>query len=346
MKIRIAQLDGQLPNLALMKLSAWHKSRGDDVHFFRGAAGAAPRSMLEPDYDRSYASAIFKFSQPLIEEFKHNWPDGIIGGTGTDNWTPIESITGDFDGLDYDITSPNFTASIGFTQRGCRLACKFCVVPKKEGKQRHSNTVAELWRGDPWPKHLHLLDNDFFGGPHWRERIREIRDGDFKVSFTQGINVRKINDEVAEAIASIDYQSPQFKQKLLITAWDNLKDEKIFFDGVDCLEKNGVPPGRIQAYMLIGFDKNETMERILYRFWKMRERGIRPYPMRFDRSRPELLKFQQWALSRAFSHTRFEDFEQNQSIGQLKKDIDDLFDKPKELIGKRRASKKENTVSA
>jgi hypothetical protein len=31
MRVRITQLDGKLPNLALMKLSSWHKERGDEV---------------------------------------------------------------------------------------------------------------------------------------------------------------------------------------------------------------------------------------------------------------------------------------------------------------------------
>jgi hypothetical protein len=51
-----------------------------------------------------------------------------------------------------------------------------------------------------------LLDNDFFGQPVWRERIAEIRDGNFKACFSQGINPRCIREEAAEAIASIDYR--------------------------------------------------------------------------------------------------------------------------------------------
>jgi hypothetical protein len=74
-----------------------------------------------------------------------------------------------------------FAASIGFTQRGCRLKCG--VVPKKEGKPRSVNSIYSIWRGEPWPKHLHLLDNDFFGQPReqWEARIDEIKRGNFKV---------------------------------------------------------------------------------------------------------------------------------------------------------------------
>jgi hypothetical protein len=72
---------------------------------------------------------------------------------------------------------PDFKDSLGFTQRGCRLKCKFCVVPTKEGKNRGLNPISAIWRGDPFPRNLNILDNDFFGQPEWRERIAEIRDG-------------------------------------------------------------------------------------------------------------------------------------------------------------------------
>jgi hypothetical protein len=98
-------------------------------------------------------------------------------------------------------------------------------VPQKEGKNRSTNAIAAIWRGDPHPKKLHLLDNDFFGQPEWRERIAEIRDGGFKVCLSQGINVRLIDDEACEALATIEYRNTKFNERRLYTAWDNLRDE-------------------------------------------------------------------------------------------------------------------------
>ncbi len=83
----------------------------------------------------------------------------------------MESRVGVPVGLDYSIY-PDFTASLGFTQRGCRLSCKFCVVPQKEGKNRSTQTIAEIWRGAGHPRNLHLLDNDFFGRQGCIEIIR------------------------------------------------------------------------------------------------------------------------------------------------------------------------------
>ena len=102
---------------------------------------------------------------------------------------------------------------------------------RKKRKIRQEATIADIWRGEPWPRELLLLDNDFFGQPAWRERIAEIRNGSFKVSFNQGINARFLTDEAAEAIASVDYRDDSMKVKRIYTAWDNRKDEQRLFAG-------------------------------------------------------------------------------------------------------------------
>jgi hypothetical protein len=78
---------------------------------------------------------------------------------------------------------PHFKESIGFTKRGCRLSCKFCVVPEKEGKPFLVNSINDIWRGAPYPRKLHLLDNDFFGHDSWHDHIREIIEGNFRVCY-------------------------------------------------------------------------------------------------------------------------------------------------------------------
>ena len=292
MNVRLTQLDGKLPNLALMKLAHFHRSKGDTVTFSR----RVHRDMFEPDYDRVYGSAIFAFSTRRLEAFQKEWPEAIVGGTGTTSLQTVEQVLGDehefYDYSDY----PKFPFSIGFTQRGCRLRCKFCVVPAKEGKPRSVNSINDIWRGDPHPRKLMLLDNDFFGQDQWRKRIEEIRAGAFKICLNQGINVRLINDEAAEALATIDYRDDSFTNKRVYTAWDNLGDEKIFFRGMDTLERAGIPGKSVMAYMLIGYKPNETMDEILYRFNRMVERGILPYPMVFNNARRDLKRFQRWAV--------------------------------------------------
>lgn len=320
LRVRLTQLDGKLPNLALMKLAHWHRARGDEVVMRRSVS---PELDEQAGYDLVYGSAIFAFSGDRIERFKAAWPSAIIGGTGTSSFGTVEDAIGveRYEHYDYNIY-PKFTGSIGFTQRGCRLSCKFCVVPKKEGKAYSLNSIADIWRGEGYPKTLHLLDNDFFGQPEeqWRARIEEIREGGFRVCLNQGINVRHITPAAAEAIASVEYRDDSFTRRRLYTAWDNLKDEGIFFRGVDMLEEAGIPPTNIMSYMLVGFDKKETWERIWHRFYRMVERGVKPYPMVYDcrATEPEryreLKRFQRWVVTGLYRAFPFEDYSTRRAV--------------------------------
>jgi hypothetical protein len=280
---------------------------------------------LKPSYDRVYGSAIFAFSHQRIAELRQEYPDAIIGGTGVPgNPLTVEDVIGAGEeptALDYSLY-PDFTGSLGFTQRGCRLKYKFCVVPAKEGSNRSVSTVAQIWRGPPHPRHLHLLDNDFFGQPpaQWQARIADIREDGFKVCFNQGINIRMIGKKldpegtVANALASVHYRDDGFAKKRIYTAWDNLGDERAFFEGVDRLEEAGIPPRHLMVYMLVGYDRRETWPRIFERFDKMTARGIKPYPMVYDiRQRdPEhwrrLKQFQRWAVWRLSQWLPWQDY--------------------------------------
>jgi hypothetical protein len=233
----------------------------------------------------------------LAERVLQVFPHAIVGGTGWDYKTTVESLGITTQDVDYSLY-PDYQHSIGFTQRGCRLKCKFCVVPEKEGAVSEERSIHEIWRGDPWPKNLLLLDNDFFGSRDWERKISAIRDGGFKVSFNQGINARMLNDETAAAIASVRYYDDDFKTRTIYTAWDNAKDEARLFRGLEALVRHGVKPDQIMVYMLIGYWPNETEEDREYRRRKLREFGARPYPMPFVRT-PELVGFQRWVVRRA-----------------------------------------------
>jgi hypothetical protein len=344
MMVRLTHIDGKLPNLALMKLSHWHKAQGHGVRFTKHVR----RELDEPDYDRVYGSAIFSFSRDRVREFQTEWPGAIVGGTwNEDEWpggveaVKVEDITGgDYERYDYSLY-PGFSASIGFTQRGCRLRCGFCCVWRKEGRAASVSSINELWRGPGFPKHLHILDNDFFGQPEavWRAKVEEIVSGGFKVCMNQGINLRLIDDEGARAWATVPYYDDSFKARRLYTAWDNLKDERIFMRGVERLERAGIPAHHLMVYMLVGFDPNETWQRLFYRFNKMTALGIRPFPMVFNAQKHKKLplggcnmriahrtlgEFQRWVIRKSYNFVPFEAYDANakgrRAVGQM-----DLF---------------------
>lgn len=278
-----------------MRIAAHHHALGDEVEFsYAVTVNAVDYGLFVDDADRVYASLIFERTKPVAERLLQVRPDAIVGGTGWDISLTLEDIGISTKEQDYSIY-PKWRQSIGFTQRGCRLKCSFCVVPKKEGAVREEQTISDLWRGEECPKELILLDNDFFGQPRWSERIDEIRNGDFKVSFNQGINARMITDEAAAAIGSIKYYDDQMKTRRIYTAWDNRKDEKRLFAGLNALVKHGVKPDHIMVYMLIGYWPGEIVADWEYRRAQLRAFGARPYPMPYVRTL-ETVGFQRWVI--------------------------------------------------
>ncbi len=308
MRVLLFQLDGKIPNIALMRIAAHHRERGDFVELLR--TGQPERRLWEYKNTiedlKVYGSAIFLKSQPTVQRLRSAYPQAVLGGTGVDLAITLEGIGITTTKQDYSLY-PSFRQSIGFTQRGCRLNCSFCVVPKKVGKVRSEQSITEIWRGDPWPRELLLLDNDFFGQQQWRERIAEIRDGKFKVSFNQGINARCLTEEAAEAIASVDYRDDSMSTKRIYTAWDSRADEDRLFAGLNRLVKYGVKPDHIMVYMLIGYWPGETAEDREYRRLKLREFGARPYPMPFVRTK-ELMGFQRWVIGAYDKRVPWSDF--------------------------------------
>lgn len=296
MTILLLQLDGKIPNIAIMRIAEHHRQRGDAVTLRRVGNRASVQPHLgDPIWDRVYGSLIFTRTASLAREVLRVYPKALLGGTG---WSLTERLE------DHGITTrrqdysiyPGWPQSIGFTQRGCRLRCPFCVVPAKEGAVVEEQSIADLWRGEPWPRELLLLDNDFFGQPRWRERVDELRAGDFRVSFNQGINARMLTDETASALASVDYRDDSMRVRRLYTAWDNRRDERRLFAGLEALVRHGVKPDHIMVYMLIGYWPGETHQDRDYRRARLREFGARPYPMPFVRTR-DLVGFQRWVVA-------------------------------------------------
>lgn len=297
-KVLLVQLDGKLPNLALMKVAHHYRAEGFEVQLQvipqRTKTYVPPGGIPEgiPEGTPVVASLIFEKTRPLAQQLYGYFPKAAVGGSGWDTNIRLPDIGIKTEEQDYSIY-PDWAASIGFSQRGCRLKCPFCVVPKMEGKIKDASGILEIWRGDPWPRHLVLLDNDFFGQDSWPEKIEAIRKHSFKVNFNQGINARFLTDETAAAIASVDYRDVNMRDRQIYTAWDNRKDEERLFRGLELLKKHGVKPGHMTVYILCGYWPWSDLSDWEYRRAKLREFGARPYPMPFHRT-AESVGFQRW----------------------------------------------------
>ena len=121
MNVLLFQLDGAIPNIALMRIAAHHRALGDEIHF---RWGGNPRRELFDNPDLVYASAIFEKSKPAVQQLKNEFPHAIVGGTWVDSILRLEEVGIHTLEQDYSIY-PSWKQSIGFTQRGCRFHCPF-----------------------------------------------------------------------------------------------------------------------------------------------------------------------------------------------------------------------------
>ena len=292
-KIGIYQVDGKIPNLALMKVCGYHETIGDEVSVYDGI-------LFAEQYDIIYASKLFGFTpMPQI-------PDNmIIGGTGIDfyNKLPveIENATPSYS------LYPNCDYHLGFSMKGCRFNCKFCCVPKKEGRPYNYNAIDEILINPNGGNRLMLLDNDFFGGENWKGNLERIIELKLKVCFVQGLNIRIITDEQAELLSKCDYRNSKFNKKYLTFAWDKFRDEKLIINGIERCVKSGIPTKNMQFFVLIGFDT--TPEQDMHRVEMLRNLGAMPYVMPYNKDDKYQKAFTRWVNHRAiFNSVKWKDY--------------------------------------
>lgn len=282
--VGLIQVDGKLPNMAIMKIAGYHELKGDKVEWYNG-------NLYESQYDFIYASKLFSFSQtPDLPMGKT-----MIGGTGIDFMNRLPQEIEDSP-ISYSLYK-GCNYHLGFSMKGCRFACKFCCVPKKEGRPYKYNSIDEILINPNGGNRLMLLDNDFFGGADWKANLERIIELKLKVCFVQGLNIRIITDEQAQLLAKCNYTNSKFNQKYLTFAWDRYNDGKIVMNGIDRCIAAGIPAKNMQFFVLVGFDS--THEQNMERVMKLRERGCMPFVMPYNKNDPYQKSFARWVNNRA-----------------------------------------------
>jgi hypothetical protein len=290
-RIALFDVDSKIPNLALMRLCAWHRLQGDEVEWYV--------ALEKHNYDKIYASRIFNFSDTSMLDEK-----GMeIGGTG---WDLHKDLPDEVEALTPDYSLYRYPHNIGFTMRGCRLRCSFCVVPEKEGKPRGNNTIEEIWTQRD-SDFVVLLDNDFFGNAEWSDRIDEIKAYGLRVNFSQGLNIRNLKEDQAAALASVRFVSPSGKSRRVTFAWDDPRHEKLIRKGIDTTTRAGINGKRMTFYVLIGY--HSTLEEDLHRVEVLRGFGCDPFVMPYNREDPYQRDFARWVNHKAtFKSVAWEDY--------------------------------------
>jgi hypothetical protein len=213
--------------------------------------------------------------------------------------TPIEDLIPDYSILDqisykYPVRDAYFT----YASRGCIRKCSFCGVPKLEGGQRDTPSIAAVVRGIERPygpkKDLILMDNNVVASAHFRDIIAEIRDLGFergatlrrgrlsylrRVDFNQGVDAR------------ILCRDPMFLRELSTTcisplriAFDHLGLRRPYEQAIRYAFDAGLK--ELSNYMLYNFHDTpgDLFERMRLNVSLNEELGIRifSFPMRYQ----------------------------------------------------------------
>ena len=269
MKIGLIDVDGHsgFPNLALCKLSAWHKAKGDSVEWYE--------PLMSGHMNRVYMSKVFTFTNDYPYNIDAN--EVLKGGTGYKDYTTVLPDEIEHSFPDYSIY-PNCDYAIGFLTRGCIRSCPWCVVPKKEGKIRGVATWQEIKRPDS--DKILFLDNNVLASEHGLHQIESIGEVDIKIDFNQGLDARLIDKPVAKLLANCKWV------RFIRISCDTSGMIPIVERAVTNLGEAGVKPYRIFVYTLVQ-DIDESHERIL----AMKDMGLDVFaqPYRdFDGGEPSL----------------------------------------------------------
>ena len=242
MKIALVAVDGHngFPNLALMRLSAWHKAQGDAVEWWNGFT----------HYDRAYLSKVFTFTPDF--EYTIDADEIITGGTG---YTDYSSLPPDVEATppDYSIY-PSYKRAIGFLTRGCVRQCRWCVVPRKEGYIRPAATWEQIKRPDS--REIVFLDNNVLASGHGLEQIDRMGGEPVWVDFNQGLDARLITPEVARLLAGLHWI------RFVRLSCDTSAMLPVVEQAVAYLREARIAKSRLWAYVLVE-DVEDAHRRVL-----------------------------------------------------------------------------------
>ena len=284
LNVGLIDVDGHnWPNLCLMKLSAYHKAKGDNVEWWRP----------EGRYDLVYKSRVFTdlYSKDAITVT--NAERVICGGTGYKKPDKLpDEVEHTFP--DYALYPQFSDTAYGFLTRGCPRSCPFCIVSGKEGRRsvKHAD-LSEFWDEQ---REIKLMDANLLACPDHEELLAQLAESRAYVDFSQGLDIRLITPDNVALLNKIRTKAVHF-------AWDNpnidLTPQFQRFVELTNIKSDR----RRRVYVLTNF--NSTHEQDLYRVDALRALGYDPYVMIYDRpsAPPVTRQLQRWVNNKRIFHT-------------------------------------------
>ena len=274
MKIGCVDVDGHnWPNLCLMKLSAYHKGRGDTVEMWRP----------EGWYDLVYKSRVFTDTYSKDNIYIANADQIIRGGTGYGPGPDLPDVV-EHQRPDYSLYPQFPDTAYGFLTRGCPRACGFCIVSGKEGRRSHQVAdLSEFWDGQ---REIKLLDANLLACPDHERLILQLAESRAYVDFSQGLDIRLTTPDNIALLNRVRTKAVHF-------AWDDPNVE------LTAIKSDR----RRRVYVLTNY--GSTHEQDLYRVDTLRGLGYDPYVMVYDRpSAPPITRhLQRWVNNKRIFHT-------------------------------------------
>lgn len=296
MHVGLIDVDSKIPNLALMKLSAWHKKQGHAVSLLRPKDVFAPMSLWD-NPDKLYAAVVFRRNRKIGLRLARM---GInVGGTG---WWLYKSLPAEIEAMkpDYDLYGIDY--GMGFLSRGCIWQCGPCVVWRKEGPIRSVAWPDEL--KNPKSRKMVFLDGCFNASPLWKEKALQIIERGYNIDFTQGLSIRLVDQEQAEIILAMKHSNN------IHFAFDHVDLEPQVRNGIEILLRQGARPDQLSFYILTNY--NSTFEQDLRRIEILDEYGVKPFVMVYNKERApqQLLYLAIWCNKHQTRNScKFEDYD-------------------------------------
>ncbi|KPL05395.1 MAG: hypothetical protein AMJ73_00945 [candidate division Zixibacteria bacterium SM1_73] len=277
------------PPLALLKLAAYHKKRGDLVKL---AKGSSNNSFIP---DKIYITSLFTYAWEPVHEVIRFYSDRykkakvIVGGIYAtlcpDHLRDAfkkrikihKRLFKKIDNIlpDYSVV-PEWDASIVFSSRGCIRKCSFCSVNKLEPKFEARKSIKKLIY--PGHKKIIFWDNNILASPYWRDIFDEVEDLNLEVDFNQGLDARLLTEEIALRLKGL-------KIPLLRLAYDTMGIRKHLQKAIALLKDVGFRGRRIIVYSLFNHE-NDNPDDFLLRIKELLEWGVVAYPMRYEPLEP------------------------------------------------------------
>ena len=178
------------PNLAMMKISDYHKEKGDHVEWYDGFS----------HYDIVYMSKVFNFTNDYL--YHINADQIIKGGTGYDIHSKLSQEM-EFIVPDYDLYQVPKDTAYGFITRGCPNKCKWCVVPQKEGRLVPYMDIEQI--AIDGRRNVILMDNKILASDYGLGQIEKIVDLGLRVDFNQALDARLVTPEIGKLLAKVKW---------------------------------------------------------------------------------------------------------------------------------------------